>query len=159
MLADGLGHGPDAAAAARAAVTTLLAHPTFTARELIEAIHLGLRHTRGAAVAVAELDESTRKVTFAGLGNINGRICIADRSPCALISVNGTAGIEARMAREFAYDWPAGAAVILHSDGLTTRWDLADYPGVLARDPSIISGVLFRDYCRGTDDASIVVAA
>src|SRR5262249_16833996 len=75
MLADGLGHGPDAAAASRAAVTAVSAHADNHARELMDRIHCGLRHTRGAAVAVAVLDERSRKVTFAGLGNINARIC------------------------------------------------------------------------------------
>src|SRR5581483_8086272 len=127
VVADGLGHGLGAAAAARAAVTAFAAQPLLGPRDMIERIHLALRHTRGAAVAVAELDESVRKVHFSGLGNIYGRIANPDGSYAPLVSMNGTAGMEARTIREFSYDWPAGAAVVLHSDGLSSRWNMADY--------------------------------
>lgn len=158
VVADGLGHGPDAAAAARAAVAVLSPNATRHPRDLMEAIHHALRHTRGAAVAVAVLDERARTVAFSGLGNINARICKRDGSTTALVSMNGTAGMEARSLREFSYEWPPAAAVVLHSDGVSSRWDLTGYPGLLDRAPSIISGVIFRDFCRDTDDASVVVA-
>lgn len=158
VMADGLGHGPDAAAAARAAIAVLPARAALSPREIIETIHLALKHTRGAAVAVAVLDERARSIAFSGLGNINARICKPDGSSAPLVSMNGTAGMEARVVREFSYEWPPRAALVLHSDGLSSRWNMADYPGLLERDPSVISGVLFRDFCRDTDDASIVVA-
>jgi hypothetical protein len=48
--------------------------------------------------------------------------------------------------------------VVMHSDGISARWDLADYPGLRARGPAIIAGVLMRDFARNRDDASVVVA-
>ncbi len=47
--------------------------------------------------------------------------------------------------------------LVLHSDGLHTRWDLAAYPGLAARHPAIIGGALLRDFRRQRDDASVVV--
>jgi hypothetical protein len=120
-------------------------------------MHESMRHTRGAAVAVAELDEERRVIAFSGLGNIAGRIFESGGTSRSLVSTYGTAGMDARAVREFSYPWPAGAALILHSDGISARWDLADYPGLLSHDPAVIAGVLMRDYCRRTDDATVVV--
>jgi hypothetical protein len=47
--------------------------------------------------------------------------------------------------------------MIIHSDGLMTQWNLDAYPGLLHCDPSVIAGVLYRDYTRGRDDTTVVV--
>jgi hypothetical protein len=47
---------------------------------------------------------------------------------------------------------------VLHSDGISTHWSLSDYPGLAQHDPAIITGVVYRDFARGNDDATIVVA-
>jgi hypothetical protein len=59
--------------------------------------------------------------------------------------------------REFTYPVSGTATVILHSDGLSPKWDLASYPGLAVSHPSLIAAVLFRDHRRGRDDASIAV--
>jgi len=46
----------------------------------------------------------------------------------------------------------------LHSDGLDTRWNLHQYPGLSVRHPSLIAGMLYRDHCRGNDDVTVLVA-
>ena len=58
---------------------------------------------------------------------------------------------------EFAYPWPPDALIVLHSDGLTSQWRLDRYVGLLGRRPSLIAGVLYRDFCRGRDDVTVVV--
>jgi len=50
------------------------------------------------------------------------------------------------------------AMLIMHSDGIGTRWDLERYPGLPQRHPALIAAVLYRDHARGRDDAGIVVA-
>ena len=47
---------------------------------------------------------------------------------------------------------------MLHSDGCRSGWDLAEHPGLARRDPLVIASLLLRDYERGRDDASVVVA-
>lgn len=47
---------------------------------------------------------------------------------------------------------------MLHSDGLKSRWTLGSYAGLLRRDPTIVAGVLFRDFERGRADATALVA-
>jgi hypothetical protein len=53
---------------------------------------------------------------------------------------------------------PAGALVVLHSDGLTERWTLDDYPGIATHAPVIIAATLLRDAARRRDDAAVLVA-
>jgi hypothetical protein len=74
-----------------------------------------------------------------------------------MVSQNGTAGSEVRRVTEFTYPWSETALLIMHSDGLFTRWDLSLYPGLVARDPSLVAGVLYRDFSRGADDLTVVV--
>jgi hypothetical protein len=157
MVADGLGHGPEAAKASNTAVDLLAISPALAPMALIQVAHDSLHSTRGAAVAVAELDLERSLVKFAGIGNIAGTIFAADKSR-HLASYNGTVGHEMRKIQEFTYPWSADALLVLHSDGLGTHWDLDAYPGLAARHPSLIAGVLYRDFNRGRDDVTVLVA-
>jgi len=157
IVADGLGHGPEAELAARTAVDLLEENAGNAPKALLEIVHLGLRHTRGAAVAIAELDEESRTIRFAGLCTIAASICEGSSFARHLVSLTGTAGMESRTSmREFQYPWPEGSVFIMQSDGLTTRWELDQYPGLLQRDAGLICGVLLRDFSRGNDDATVV---
>jgi anti-sigma regulatory factor (Ser/Thr protein kinase) len=157
MLADGLGHGPDAAAASNLAVVTFERHAPRSPAELVSLIHVALRSTRGAAVAVAEVALKRRVVCFAGVGNLSGQI-LSRGTACNLVSHNGTAGIEARKIQEYTCFWPEDGLLQLHSDGVATHWLLEDYPGLACKHPALIAGVLFRDHQRLCDDSTVVVA-
>lgn len=157
LMADGLGHGPEAQQAADEAVSLFEQHAGEAPAQLLERLHAGLRGTRGAAVAVIEADGGAGgTLRFGGLGNIAGRVIsgISDRS---LMSQHGTAGVQARRAQDAAYEWPAHAVVVLHSDGFLTRWTLNEARGVLRHHPAVIAGWLARENIRGRDDATIVV--
>jgi anti-sigma regulatory factor (Ser/Thr protein kinase) len=158
LVADGLGHGPDAHAASVEAVRMLHANPDLPPKELLERIHLALRSSRGAAVAIARIDRTRGKLTFAGVGNISARIYSGAQSGQHLVSVNGTAGHQMQRLHEFSYPWPEQGMLLLHSDGLITATGLESHPGLAFRDPTLIAGVLYRDYKRGRDDSTVVVA-
>ena len=87
---------------------------------------------------------------------ISARMLVNAGKSRHMVSHNGTAGHVAPRIREFTYDFTGEPLVILHSDGLTSRWDLAAYPGLAAQHPSLVAGVLLRDHRRGRDDASVV---
>jgi len=156
IVADGLGHGPSAAEAADAAIALFAARPAGSPSQLLTLAHDALRSTRGAAVAVAVLDAEAGTLLFCGAGNIAGRLIsgIADRS---LMSQHGTVGLQIRRLQDVAYEWGEHAILVLHSDGLTTRWTLADVGGLLQCHPAVIAGWLIRDQLRGRDDATVVV--
>jgi anti-sigma regulatory factor (Ser/Thr protein kinase) len=157
FLADGLGHGEQAAAAAEAAVEAFAENRRLSVSDTIEAVHVALRGTRGAAVALACLDTAARVVRFCGLGNISA-VVVAGGVTRNMVSQYGTGGYAAHRIAQYEYALPAGALVILHSDGLSAKWDLQSYPGLDSRDPSLIASVLYRDSRRARDDATILVA-
>lgn len=155
FVVDGLGHGPDAAAAARAAIDTVEKNAQRDASHIIDAVHNALRHTRGAAAAVALLQPESELCVFCGIGNIAGSI----RSPGmsrSMVSQNGTLGHQVRKIQEFQYPFPKGALLVMHSDGIATQWDLAAYPGIESRHPALVSAALYRDYSRGRDDLTVL---
>jgi anti-sigma regulatory factor (Ser/Thr protein kinase) len=158
LLADGLGHGLEANTAASEAVRMLRLHPDLPPAVLLERVHGALRSTRGAAVAVARIDLAHAKLTFAGVGNISGRIYSGSEPRHGLASVSGTAGHQVHKLQEFNYPWPADGLLQLHSDGLLSATGLESYPGLSQRDPALIAGVLYRDFARGRDDSTVVVA-
>lgn len=157
LLADGLGHGSDANVAAREARRAFERDPDLAPAAIVERAHGALRSTRGAALAVAEIDFGRKLVRYAGVGNISAAI-ISGEGVRHMVSHNGTVGHEMRKLQEFSYPWPEFATLVMHSDGLGSHWDLERYPGLLARDPSLIASVLYRDFCRGRDDVTVVVA-
>jgi anti-sigma regulatory factor (Ser/Thr protein kinase) len=159
MIADGLGHGPLAADAADAACASFDAQPFAAPGSLIETMHTSIGGTRGAAVAVARIDPAAAAMTFAGVGNIAGTLLAPDGQSRGLFSHNGTVGHQVRKVQPFDYPYPPGSLLVLHSDGLQTRWTLEAYPGLVRRHPAVIAGVLHRDFCRGRDDATAVVIA
>jgi hypothetical protein len=72
--------------------------------------------------------------------------------------MNGIAGNGSPRVREFEYQWEPGSLLVMHSDGVSARWRLADYPGLAARRAGMIAAVLMRDMRRGNDDATVLVA-
>lgn len=156
LMVDGLGHGPLASDAAQAAVRIFEADPTRSPAAHLERIHGALRATRGAAASVFAVDWKARRVSAAGVGNIAGTLISAERNR-GLSTHNGILGQGQPRLQEFDYPWPDGGTMVIHSDGIGTRWDLEAYPGILFSEPGLVAGVLYRDFSRRRDDATVVV--
>ena len=156
VIADGLGHGPPAREAALTAVRAIRGRPPGAGRALEEA-HVASRATRGAAVAVAEMDFAAGEVRYAGFGNIAGVLLGPERAQ-SMVSMNGTAGQGILKPREFTYRFVPGVLFVMSSDGLDPQWSMDTYPGLVSRDPSLVAGVLYRDYSRRRDDVTVVAA-
>ncbi|MDQ3697816.1 MAG: SpoIIE family protein phosphatase [Gemmatimonadota bacterium] len=156
LLVDGLGHGPEAAVAARAAMSVFRDSAIDPPEIILSTMHGALRTTRGAALSVTVIDQSRRTVRFCGVGNVDGRVVTAEVNR-QMVPQNGIVGHT--MPRTHADDvpWPAGGRLIMHSDGISSRWRIDHYPGLLARHPALLAGVLFRDCARPRDDATVLV--
>ena len=157
LVADGLGHGPAAASASSAAVRMFQDHHHRSPEAIVEATHGALRSTRGAALAITEINFEQPSVCFAGIGNIAASIDSYTKHH-NLVSHNGTVGHELRKIQAFTYPWYANGLLIMHSDGLGTQWKLDHYPGLSQKHPSLIAGVLYRDFHRDRDDVTVLVA-
>lgn len=159
LVVDGLGHGPQAAEAAAAAIAALLRTSTDEPRGIIAAADAELRGTRGAALAVARLDAQRERIHFAGVGNISATVIAGPETRAVnMISQNGTVGHSVPRIQEYEYPWPAGTTVVMHSDGLSRRWDHARYPAYSIRHPALFAGLIYRDQKRERDDVTVVVA-
>jgi anti-sigma regulatory factor (Ser/Thr protein kinase) len=159
LVCDGLGHGPLAASAAGAAVDAFRHAPAGGPASVVEHLHRALGHTRGAAVAVAELDPEAGELRFAGLGNIAGHLVTGAGERRGLVTLPGIAGHQRRMVRDYTYPLAAGDLVVMHSDGVTDKWRLADYPGLAAgHTPLVVATTLLRDAGVRRDDATVLVA-
>jgi anti-sigma regulatory factor (Ser/Thr protein kinase) len=156
MIADGLGHGWEAAAAAEEAVTTFRQRVALAPGEILSYVHDALRKTRGAVAAIAEIRPGEKMLRYAGVGNISAVLLAAGKSR-SLVSHNGTLGMTVSKVQEFREEWHSDAVLVLHSDGLQSKWDLSSHAGLIAKHPAIIGGALLRDFRRQRDDASVVV--
>jgi anti-sigma regulatory factor (Ser/Thr protein kinase) len=154
---DGLGHGVDAAAAARIAVGVSQRHGAASSSvETMQRLHAALLSSRGAAGAVAVLEPQHERGAYCGIGNISCTVC-AHTQARKLVSHYGILGHRTRSMHEYGFTFPPDANVIAHSDGLNTHWRLDAYPGLDRYHPALIAGVLYRDHARGNDDATCVV--
>jgi anti-sigma regulatory factor (Ser/Thr protein kinase) len=154
VLCDGLGHGPLAAAAAAAGVAAVLDDPAGEPAALLERVHRRMSGTRGGAVGVVQAGGQLAR--FAGLGNVAASV-VSDGQRKSMVSIPGIAGVQARTIRQFEYDVPPGSAVVVHSDGISSRWEAAALPALEARDPLLIAAVLLAEAGVHRDDAGIVV--
>lgn len=174
LVADGLGHGPEAAQASRAAVQTVAyaaeqvlrsselqsrsktALPMPAPALLIDDMHRALRATRGAAAAVATFAEGAAGIEFAGIGNISATV-FDGVGRKQLVSHNGIVGHNVRKVQQFSLPWPSQGLFIMCSDGIGTQWDLDLYPGLQFCHPALIAGIIYRDFARDRDDATVLV--
>ncbi|WP_321936659.1 ATP-binding protein [Paraburkholderia sp. J8-2] len=184
-LADGLGHGAEAHVAAVAALDVLRRRAGLAPAALMELSHAALRPTRGAALALVRIDLARGTLAFCGTGNISavayGAGRPAERRPAdssalashthrpasagassarecyQIVSRNGIVGHTMRGTQEFELTWSENALLVLHSDGIGTRWDLAAWPGLANQPAVVIAAVLYRDFARRRDDATVVV--
>ncbi len=155
FVADGLGHGQEAADASVEAVRLFHRFNGHQVSTLLDYIHGGLRSTRGAAVSVARIDPASHRVSFAGVGNVGGAIA-GNGELRRMVSMPGTAGHIARKIQAFEYPFDHGL-VILTSDGLSTSWNLAKYSNLISSHPTLIAAVLYRDFGRQRDDQTVLV--
>ena len=156
IVADGLGHGPDAAEASLAAIAAFQHDPFGSLAQTLASVHRDLRGTRGAAASLLIADSAQATLRGAGAGNVVTRV-VSGTFDKTLLSQHGTLGLEVRRAEEVTAPWPDHAMLILHSDGIATRWASDSLYPLMQHDPVLVALLLLRDQCRGRDDATIVV--
>ena len=155
MVADGLGHGP-LAALASARATEVLANSTSTSpSELIRLMHGALAGTRGAAITIALLDRASGTLTHAGVGNVAGRLVGPGRSRSLAVQP-GIVGHNLPRVRELQQAVDSTQTLVLHSDGLTEKWNLDQFPDVLGKGPTVLAAAVLREAAVHRDDAGIL---
>ncbi|WP_241758262.1 SpoIIE family protein phosphatase [Myxococcus landrumensis] len=150
-VVDALGHGPAAAQAAGEALRCL-GQVTLGASvaSLAEALHVALKHGRGAAVMLAVFDGHT--LHCGGVGNVELRT-VGTRVP--VLPTPGILGQSFRTLRTLSTPLAVGDRLALFSDGLSFRVDLEQ---VRTQSPDMACAFLLERFGRTTDDATVLVA-
>ncbi|HTN51604.1 MAG TPA: SpoIIE family protein phosphatase [Anaeromyxobacter sp.] len=158
-LVDGLGHGIEAAEAARAAVRTLAAGAGGPVAELVERCHRALRGTRGAVMTVASFEAGPGAMTWVGVGNVEGVLVRA--GPAApsprevIVARGGVVGYQLPALRPSTLPVAPGDTLVLASDGIHGSF-IDAIPVHLG--PQALADAILARHARGTDDAQVVVA-
>jgi anti-sigma regulatory factor (Ser/Thr protein kinase) len=155
MVVDGLGHGIFAAEAAREAERVLASSSSSSAAGILYDCHDALKKTRGAAAAIAEISQEKGTLTYAGVGNVTATV-LNGQIRRGIANHNGTLGHQTRKIQEFTVPWNKDSLLIMHSDGLGSKWDLNEYPGLAGKHPTIIAAILYRDFQRERDDVTVM---
>ncbi len=162
MLADGLGHGDGAADASESATALLPELSDRGPAELLVEISDRIAGTRGAAISIAALDLGVAReggeLPSAGLGNVSIARISPDGTTHRIATAHGTAGVLRRTSMiEQRSDFPPLGLLVLHTDGLTTRWSVEGRTELLRHRSEVVAAALWRDHSRGTDDCLVVV--
>jgi hypothetical protein len=59
--------------------------------------------------------------------------------------------------QQFEYERGTDTLLVLHSDGLSGRWDLRKQHTLRSRHPAIVAAALYRGHARAHDDATVGV--
>ncbi|MES5824799.1 SpoIIE family protein phosphatase [Streptomyces sp. RG80] len=158
LAVDGLGHGPAAAAASRAAITMFEDGPVDDPGRFIQRAHQAMRATRGAVLGLCLIDPDNGVLTYGAVGNITGRVLSATRS-AHLLDRPGTLGTHLPVPRTHLQHcpWEPSSTLILVSDGIRSGWNLEGHPRLLQHHPTIVAAVVHRDHGRPSDDATVLV--
>lgn len=158
LVLDGLGHGEEAEQAALAGRDAFALAPFAPPDQMLEDMHKAMAGGRGGAVGIARFDAAHDRLDYTGIGNI-AAILASPEKVRGLTSYPGIVGSQYRKIQTFDYAPVNGNLLIMHSDGLQSRWNLRDYPDLIHRHPAVIATVLHRDFCRGRDDVTVLVVA
>jgi serine phosphatase RsbU (regulator of sigma subunit) len=153
---DGLGHGPPAHAAAKRAVETLAAAPDLPLNLALAECQRALTGTRGAAIAIVRIDLAADRLTFAGIGNVEGRVW-QPANEQRLLAQRGIVGRAMPTLRPVDYPLGADWMLILHSDGINDRFTSEALPGWGGPVQALADAILQR-HGRPADDATVVLA-
>lgn len=155
---DGLGHGPEAAEAARQAAAVLAASPHLPIRRLLELCHAALRSSRGAVMSLAAIDAASDRMTWTAIGNVEASLCRAapGAAPAreSLAPRNGVVGYQTPTPREVTLPIARGDVLILATDGVGQDFIL-DAP--LNTSAQSYAVHLLDRYGKASDDALVLV--
>ncbi|MBA3332309.1 MAG: SpoIIE family protein phosphatase, partial [Actinobacteria bacterium] len=155
---DGLGHGPEAARAARIVSEVVGHYRDDDLTALLARCHGALTHTRGAAISLAFLSAGTSTITWLGIGSVEGRLLSGDRSAPrpkeSLRLVSGVPGHRLPAVRPATLELRRGDILIFATDGIEASF--ADSL-TLSGSPETIAERILANHWKITDDALALV--
>jgi anti-sigma regulatory factor (Ser/Thr protein kinase) len=158
FFGDGLGHGPNAHDAVRVAADFFFESDETNPVDMIRQMHEKVRRTRGLVATIAILDKKQSEWAICGVGNILARIYHGGTYR-NYMSYNGAIGLNIPTSMNHTVI-PAerNQLLVMASDGIKTRWDIAKFQSILKYDNMILAAAIYKDFNRGTDDSSVLTA-
>jgi anti-sigma regulatory factor (Ser/Thr protein kinase)/serine/threonine protein phosphatase PrpC len=153
---DGIGHGPLAHAAARAARTYVEHHFDQPLDAIFRGADVECRGSRGVVMALARLDWERWQLEFASVGNIEARVLHAGTAR-NLIARRGIVGLMAPPPTVSRHDWQPDATLIVHSDGIPSHWGAGVLDDLLDASASVLARTILTRLRKATDDATVLV--
>lgn len=151
---DGLGHGPEAAAAARAAAAILKAGVGQDVAVLAKRCHEALEETRGASISLAAIDAGNHTMTWVAIGNVEGRLVERGCPSRSILPGAGAAGVELPRLQPETLGLRRGSILIFATDGVQTSFsDSLAASG----SPQQIAERILEEHGKSTDDALVLV--
>lgn len=155
---DGLGHGSEAARAARSAAAVVRESPSRDLVRLVQRCHRALRGTRGAAISLAFVSALESRLTWLGVGNVEGRVLSGDpattRPKGSLALGRGVPGHELPAVRAATIAMAPGDVLALATDGVDASFaDALELSG----SSQTISERILAEHWKPPDDALVIV--
>ncbi|AZM57449.1 hypothetical protein DMA15_04160 [Streptomyces sp. WAC 01529] len=154
LVIDGLGHGPEAAAASQRAVRTFQSCSEAPLPEVLNALHSALRHTRGAAATAIRVGSG--RAEYCGVGNIRVAAVSAHGVHRQLTGQAGIVGYNLPTPRSRFLDLSDCTAVVVYTDGIDHRWTHDPAPDRLSLPPTLLAASLAHTHRRHRDDATVL---
>jgi len=157
-VVDGLGHGPEAAAAARKAVAALEEHTGEGLIPLVRRCHERLKGTRGVVMSLASLDTRANTVDWLAVGNVEGILVREGWKPGSriqrIIGWGGVVGYNLPELRPASLHLSEGDLLVFASDGIRQEFvEGSDYQD----QPQRVADRICAQYGTRTDDALVLV--
>jgi len=153
---DGLGHGAGAHRAAMAARSYVERHFDQPFDAIFTGTDRACQGTRGVVMALARFDWRAETVELAGIGNIS---CKVENVDSSIVTRRGVLGGTSPSAVVRTIDWDPANRFVFHSDGVTTRWDLADCTDIVAEPAGVQARRILDRYGKHNDDETVLVVA
>jgi anti-sigma regulatory factor (Ser/Thr protein kinase) len=153
---DGLGHGQFAQRAAQMARQYVERHVDQPLDVIFRGVGRACRATRGVVMALARFDWGQRRLTCASIGNIEVRV-FGSVEPMSFGVRRGIVGVNAPNPAVTQHRWQPNYVLVLHSDGLTTRWRWEDFPDLRRASASVMARRLLQALAKDDDDATVLV--
>ncbi|MFW6111301.1 MAG: SpoIIE family protein phosphatase [Thermoproteota archaeon] len=151
---DGLGHGSKAHVASTIAKEYVEDHAGEDLEGIIWGCHRKIKETRGAVLGLARIDLSSRKLQYAGVGDIEA--CMLNCEHKRPVSRPGIVGHNLRKVFTYTCDLPEGFVFFMHSDGVSRKFEPHKYP--LKKEPEKAIQQIVKEWGRETDDLTFIMA-
>ena len=154
-LVDGAGHGPEAHSIAQTSLDFLEKNKHEGLPCLMKELHDHLRGTRGGVAIIGKLNTEALQFHYVGIGNIVLRKF--GKSSERAVMQDGVIGYQIRTPKEKIMTMSSGDILVLHTDGISTNFDVSDYPDIIKDDAKTIGYNLIKKFGKNDDDATCIV--